>query len=127
MLNLCIERKTMTDVDRSITKRAKSHPGLQRMEVQLYKIHSSGVPRKVMLFEGDEDTTDFHGGQNRDTYRKRIKTFRHNLKNGVYYPDIQVVSVQNKNETLRYLADQLVELKTGVSSQSSQCYYQPSL
>jgi hypothetical protein len=37
---------------------------------------------------------------------------RSNLKNnGVYYPDIQVVNVRNRNETLCYLAGQLVALK----------------
>lgn len=112
VLNLCIERKTVTDVDRSIKEPSKVHKGLQRMEVQLCKLYYSGMPTKVMLFEEDEDTVRFYVRLNRDTCRRRIKTFRHNLSNGVYYPDIKVVNVLNENETLRYLADQLVKLET---------------
>jgi hypothetical protein len=40
------------------------------------------------------------------------KTFRHNLLTQSHYPGIDVVSTRTKEETIRYLVEQLQDLKT---------------
>jgi ERCC4-type nuclease len=46
VLNLCIERKEMKDLNRSITTGARMYCGLQRIEIQLYKLNDNGVRTK---------------------------------------------------------------------------------
>jgi ERCC4-type nuclease len=59
VLNLSIERKTVTDIDRSIKESAKRFQGLERVEVQMRQLYANGIGRKTFLVEGDKDLAKY--------------------------------------------------------------------
>jgi hypothetical protein len=113
------ERKTPSDLDRSLAKESK-HDGHTRCEIQCYKHYNNGVQFKFFLLEGDERHIIKNCKVPRRSPRRAcedIKTFRTSLSNGRYYfnmtgnHEITVVQTQDKDMTVFYLFDIMQRFK----------------
>jgi len=117
VFDLIIERKEVHDLQACLIQPSLKFKPLSFFEAQMFKLQQCEIPRKLFLMEGNEDDPrgsfheNYHGYKNeRENRLKRVKTMRLQLENGEYH-GISLESTRNKNESVQYLIDQMVDLK----------------
>ena len=106
--DLLIERKTPTDLVRSIKKASKEFPPLTRVKVRHKKMKSSGIQNKIYLVEGNANVL---GGP---SDLKRFNTYINKDLKALEQEGVKVKRTKGFQETIYFLVELSRQVKDNV-------------